>query len=165
MSGISKDQAGKFHKALQGVSVELPPVGDTPTPVELRELFREIRNKRNRVMRVLGVVIPVIADLKADLVRLDRLIEELTAVHRNPGSEDGTSFVGCKNEPERTARIKVSLVHEYGDRALVKAQLVRVEGVREHARMIVAELADAFEGASRSLASIELEWKLEHSVR
>lgn len=142
------------HAKLGTIRVDLNP---DPSSTDLRELFSRIRCDRNVVARILASLLPRLALLRADLVRLDRTIEREGAAIM----DSGEGLLGATNDRLRAFRLKVVLSDEHDMRAAVKEDLVLVDEVVSHSRLVREELRFAFEEASRALASIEFEWKVE----
>jgi len=154
-SGLDEELIEKLHAKLKGIRVDLDP---EPSAGSLRERFAKIRQHRNTVVRIAGSILPRVAMLRADLVRVERVIEAETAMLTETGHAVGN------NAQERQASLKQKLREWHDARAEVRADLHMAEEVISHAKWVRDELRFAFEETSRSLASIELEWKIERDA-
>jgi len=154
---VSVDRIDAVHARLGEVRVTLDP---DPAIDELRESFAEIRGHRNVVSRILAKLLPLVARLRADQIRLDRTCSREGAVI----VDSGKGLLGCTNEKLRAARVKLMLSDEYDALSEVRADLALVEEAVSHAKLAREELRFAFEEASRALASLELEWRIERSA-
>lgn len=151
---VSADGIERVHARLRAVSIVLPAEPDAAT---LRDLFAKVRANRNRVARILGTLLPLRGRLRAALARVERRIEDQAA-----RTIDGKSgFIGCRTEADKKARIKVLLSEDYDEKALLEEDLAIVSEATEHARLVLEEQRAAFEEASRSLSSIDLEFRVE----
>jgi len=154
---VSAERIDAVHARLGEVRVTLSP---DPAIDELRESFAEIRGHRNVVSRILAKLLPLLARLRADQIRLDRTCSREGAAI----VDSGEGLLGCTNDKLRTARVKLLLSDDYDALAEVRADLALVEEAVSHAKLAREELRFAFEEASRALASIELEWRVERSA-
>lgn len=146
-----------FHDRLSRIQVKLDP---DPDADDLRALFSRIRTYRNQVTKILLGLLPRQALLRADLIAIERAIEGggASAIDTNTG------FLGATNEKQRQARLKVYLSDYYDERAILKGELVLIEETVSSAKIVRDELRFAFEEASRALASLEFEYRIERSA-
>lgn len=154
---LDVEMVERVHKGLRAISIKLKRDPDIP---DLRHLFADIRRQRNRVARTLGSLMPLAAKIRADLVRVERVIDAETAMRierRQDLMDDGEQGREKTTAPQRAARVKVALRSWYDARADLKADMVVVDEVLAHAKMVREELRYGYEEASRSLASIDLE--------
>lgn len=151
---IDPDTMEALHGILRGLQVELPTDHGKRGARATRALFATIRISRNKVGKVVSKILPRLAELRADLVRVDQVIaaEEALAVE--------TGHVKGKNAEERKASLRGLLREWHETRASIKADLHLAEEVFSHAKWTRDELRFAFEEASRGLAVIELEERL-----
>ena len=105
-------------------------------------------------------MVPRAASLRADLIATDRAIEEASARIL----DSGEGLLGATTEKARQARVKVIASDLFDLKAELKAELEEVEGLLYSARYVRDELRSAFEEVSRSLASVELEYRIERSA-
>lgn len=124
----------------------------------VRATFSDIRRHRNTVTRVLGILIPRHASLRADLLRVERVIESETSKIL------GNNLLPLsKNMTESQARAKNLISDWYDRRCEIKCQLAVLEELINYAKIIREELKLAFDESSRALSSIELEFKVSRS--
>ncbi len=147
----------KLHQHLQKIRVELDP---DPSSTDLRSLFAEIRKHRNMVAKIIGQVIPRLVEERAALLRLERVIDAVASDKRDKGE----GFIGCTNEVQRKARLRVLQSEDYDKRVDVRVRLMYAEELVAHAKLVREELRFAFEEASRSLASLDMEYRIERSA-
>ncbi len=149
----------RAHKALAGIVVDMP-AGEADT-VRLRRLYATIRTHRNKAQRLLGALLQILGGLKADRERVARIVEKATAAAVNDGTAPGRpGFLGCRTSADRTARVKVLVSDDLDALASIEEDVALVAECVGHARGVIAELQAAFEEASRTMASIELDWKI-----
>lgn len=151
---VDVDALDRIHQRLREVRVTL--VAD-PSSRGLRALFAEIRQRRNQVARIMSGLIPLHGRLRADRERVGRVVEAATA--RTIDRREG--FLGCRTEKERAARVKILLEAELDEQAGLEADVALVAETLAHARLVLDELRAAFEEASRGLASLDLEYRIE----
>lgn len=150
---INPETIERVHQALRGVEVAIP---RDPTVIRLRRLFSVIRDKRNRVTRILAGLFPSLGKLKAELAMIERRIEAMRAkiIHTHRMSL-------AKNAQERDAYIRANLQEEYEVRASLEEDLALLGEAVSHARLVLDELRSAYEEASRQLSSLDLEYRIE----
>lgn len=157
---VSPSAVRGFHAALSRIEVVMPKDPDAP---RLRAFFEVLRRRRNAVMTLLGRTLPVLGALKADRERVKRITEKATAacLDRFP---DG--YVGATRPATRiAARTKILVSDELDALASLEADIARVSEVVNHARMVLGELEGCFNETSRTLATLELEWRITHGER
>lgn len=147
----------KVHRRLGAVSIVLRP---DPTSVELRRLFAAIRSNRTVAAKILAGLLPTRGRLRAAKARLERQVEEAHAASRDARN----CFLGCRTETDKTARLRVMHAELHDALAEVEADLALVAEAVEHARLVLQEQQAAFEEASRQLASIDMEWRVERGA-
>lgn len=147
----------KVHARLRKVSVVLDP---DPSSTELRTLFADIRGHRNTVSRIFGTLFPRLARYRADVVR----VESLIAAESAQIVWTGKGLALATNEKARTARIRVILSEHHEAREELREDVIGLEALVAHAKHVQDELRSAFEEASRGLASIELEYRIERGA-
>jgi len=152
---VDPSRVEKIHVALRKLQVSLE---DEPDLHSLRAQFTTIRSQRNSVTKLVGFLLPDIGALRSDLVRVDRVIDAETAMLVETGHAHGS------NATERTASLKQKMREWHDARADIRADLHLLEEAVSHAKWVRDELRFAFEEASRSLASIELEYRIERSA-
>lgn len=147
----------KVYEKLLGVQVELH---RDPGTQSLRRDFASIRSYRTKTTKILIRLKARLAGLRGDLVRVERLIEHNASymLATNEG------LLGCTNVTQKKARIKVELEEWYEAKAVLKDEVQLVEEAVSSAMIVREELRYAYEEASRSLASIELEYRIESSA-
>ena len=70
----------------------------------------------------------------------------------------------ANNEKQRQARVRIQLEDHYLARDELKGDVIVLEALTAHAKHVMDELRFAFEEASRSLSTIELEYRVERSA-
>lgn len=160
---VDPDQLSAINRRLGQIRVDLPSDPGRKGSRALRSLFAAIRVHRNAVQRILSTLIPKAAQLRAELILVERTLDADDARIRD--SRRGL-FEGDKKLPETTvkARIRLILSDWHDLRAELKSDLEIIDAVIVHARNIKEELRMSFEEASRCLASIELEYRIERSA-
>jgi hypothetical protein len=157
-NGIPQEKLDGMHEALSRIAVK---VVNSPSLSDVREILGEIRISRNKVARVLAATLPRMARIRAEALRLDRVIElHMSAVL---GTGEGGIKV-AKNDRARTALAKVLVSGLLDVRADMHADLVGLDELIAHAKLVRDELRSAFEEVSRALAAIELEYRIERSA-
>lgn len=124
----------------------------------LRAQFVKIRDGRNTVARIVSRIMPRLGKLRSDVARLEAVIAAEGAELALPTS---AALDGCRNEGQRKALLRDYLRSWHEARDAVAADLLLVEAVLSHARWVREELKYAFEEASRSLSSVDLEHRFE----
>lgn len=151
-----RDNVAKIHEKLQSLTVVVP---RDPTLPRLRELYGLISEHRSACARIYGWLAPKHGTLKAEVERLDARIKALEARHH----KDNTGGLQ-RNQKARAAHIRVELESDLETLANLGAELALVGEALQHTRLVMDELQAAYEGASRTQASIELEWKIESNT-
>lgn len=147
----------KIYNLLTKVRVEIK---RDPDSRDLRASFATVRSQRTKVTMMLVKLKARLAELRGDLIRVDRIIEHNAAYMQATGE----GLAGCKNLDQRKARIKVDLEEWYEARATLRDEVQIYEEAVSSTLIIREELRYAYEEASRSLASIQLEYQIETSA-
>lgn len=147
----------KVYAMLQQVRVEIK---RDPESRDLRVSFATVRSQRTKVTMVLVTLKARLAGLRGDLIRVERIIEHNSSYMLATGE----GLTGCKNTEQRKARIKVDLEEWYEARAVLRDEVQFVEEAVSSTMIVREELRYAYEEASRSLASIQLEYQIESSA-
>lgn len=150
----------KWDEACAKLRKVLAPLPRDPDAADLREHFAVIRDARNKVSLTLARALPIQRRLRADLASCEAVIkaEGARLVYARTG------FALCKNEMERKARLDSLLEGSHAVRLEIANDLLVLDQVVAFLRHLTQELRDAFEESSRSLASIELEYRIERSA-
>ncbi len=154
---VDVEKLDALHAKLRNVSVVLKP---EPTSQELRALFSEIRRNRTMVSRIFGIFLPRVARYRADALRVESALAAETAQIMFTGQ----GLALTKNEKQRTSRIRTILSDLYEQQVQIKEDLLALEVVVSHTKHVHSELRDSFEEASRSLAALDMEYRLERSA-
>lgn len=154
---INAERIDQIHVRLGKIQVTLP---RDPDAASLRDLFADIREHRNSVSIVLAALLPRLAGLKGEAEKVGRVIEAEAAKIL----DSGAGLYNATNEKLRQARIKLILSSLYETRTAIRVDLMLIEEAVNHARMTREELRSAFEEGSRSLFSLELEYRVERSA-
>jgi len=133
------------------VQIKLDPAADHR---DLQATFAKIRDNRNRVTRAALVLLPKLAGLRGDLVRIDHVIDsegaELIATDKASGV----------NADKRKAALKRILRDFYEARAQIRTEIHTIEEAVSLIKWLREELRCAFEEASRSLSTLEFDRRL-----
>lgn len=161
---IDPDQIVALNKKLGQIRVDLPSDGGKRGARHMRGLFSAIRGHRNAVQRILSVLLPKAAEIRAELVLVERTIEADDARIRD--SRRGLFEADGKKLAEATVKGKIRIILDdwFDLKAELRSDLEILDAVIGHARIVREELRLAFEEASRSLASIDLEYRIERSA-
>lgn len=144
----------RLHAGLGAILIRHGDPDDVDTDT-LRAQFHRIRDARNKVQRIVSKLLPKLGTLRSDLARIDATIAAESAVLVQ------TSLVDhLKNDMQRKAKLRDALSDWHAAKADITADLDLIEQAVSHAKWVREELRYAFEEASRSLASIELEQRL-----
>lgn len=154
MAGLDETALDRIWDLLRRSRIQVPIDPGLP---ELRRLLSDLRGKRNRLLTAHVTVARKLARLKAELVHLDRKIERETArmLSRNEG------MLGARNAAQKQARVRHELEVVYDERASIRADVEVLDLVLGSVRVARDELRGAFDEVSRSLACLELDWKIE----
>jgi hypothetical protein len=158
---LNSGMIDKLHLRLSGIQVELPDPDERKQRVStrsIRALFAAIRRKRNQVGKVVGWLLPRHADVRADLVRIEKVIKAQTAEILRT---DPPALRWANNVTEKQAAVREILSDWHEAKAELEVEAIALAEALAHSRWVREELKFAFEEASRSLATIELEWKFE----
>lgn len=149
----------KLNDKLASVQIKLHKI-DSPKlfSKSLRDTLANIRDRRNMVTKILGKLMPLNAGLRADLIRVERVIEcEAALIIGN------NMLPLAKNITEKQARTKTLIAPWYEKKCEIKSQIEILDSIISFAKIIREELKLAFEESSRSLASIDLEYRVSRS--
>jgi hypothetical protein len=149
---VDAEAVRRITDRLAGIQVALDPDADARA---LRATFAEVRKYRNVVTKSAFAVLPRLAEVKADLARIDQVIAAESAVILEEGR-----ISHAKNADERKAAVRCQVEDLHRARAEVKADLHVLEEAASLVRWLRDELTTAFEEASRLLAAVDLEWRI-----
>lgn len=154
---LDEGKLDALHGKLRDLQVRLP---ENPSAADLRGLFTEIRDNRNKVARVTAYLLPYLGKLKADLVRIERILDAEGALL----VDTKRGLLGTSNETERKARLKLVQEKDHEIAAALREELALIEEVMTHAKLVREELRLAYEEASRCLAALDFEWRVERGA-
>lgn len=151
---LDEKKVEKLHEALRGISIRVP---KEPTFQNVRATISQIRAHRNQVINILGKVLPRLGRLKAHTRRAQRALDHATAQTMEGGLGPERAHAA------RLLRTKARLHEEHDAVAALEEDVLLLTELVGHAKIVREELEAAFQETSRTLATLEMEWKVETS--
>jgi len=151
---VNPEAVERLHDRLGSILIKHGDPDDADTDT-LRAQFHRIRDARNKVQRTMSKLLPKLGTLRSDLARVDAVIAAEGAALVQTSVVDG-----LRNDMQRKAKLRDMLSEWYEAKAEITADLELLDQAVAHAKWVREELRYAFEEASRSLASIEMEQRI-----